>query len=139
MRLTRRALLILILWCCCAAGVLAARADGGNALHVLGHAGVNVEIEKERLPAAREGALRAREDHVLGFLAHLLGCHVFEVGRVEHVYIAHPERTGVVGLHRGEECVEVAGERAGVLGGGGLGVEVLQLEAVLLQILEGMR
>ena len=53
------------------AGVLAAGADGRDVSHVAGHAGVDVEVQEQRLAAAGEGALGAGEDQVLGLLPHL--------------------------------------------------------------------
>ena len=77
---------------------------------------MDIEIEEESLSTAGEGALGAGEYKVLRLLSQDLVGHSFKVGSIEDIDIAYAECAGVVGLHGGEESIEVSCERTCVFG-----------------------
>ena len=120
--------------------VAAVLSDGGDGLEVARHAGVDVEVEEDRLAAARERVLGAAEDEALGDLANFLGALAAQIGRKHDVDVGQAEGAGVVGLHRGHERVQVAGQHVGARGGRAVVVEVVQpAQAVLLDVFDRVR
>ena len=100
---------------------------------------MDVEVQEDGLPAAREGVLRAAEDESLRDLADFGGVHAAEVGGVHDVDVREAERARVVGLHGRDEGVQVRRQHVRAVGGGALVVEVVEAaQAVLLDVLDGV-
>ena len=77
----------------------AAGADGGHLFQVSGNAGVDIEIQKDRLSSPGKGVLGTVKDQLLGALIYLLFRKALQERRIHDVDIGHAQGAGVICLH----------------------------------------